>query len=177
MKALVGAFKQEKALVGAFSVIVQLHRLIVYSTSSEEDCRCHLHQDPVITGDQSSPGHHTPAEKFKEKLQKYFKSLQKIFQCHFPDCDHCCCPPLVCTVRASRRKLENMSEVQASQGSAVLKASFRNFEHFVDTLTVEMEKIIVVSRAIDRIIFFMPKHRVEHGRITHNNALWATRVS
>ena len=33
MKALAGAFNQEKALVGAFSVIVQLHRLIVYSTS------------------------------------------------------------------------------------------------------------------------------------------------
>ena len=33
MKALVGAFNQEKALVGAFSVIVQLHRLIVYSTN------------------------------------------------------------------------------------------------------------------------------------------------
>ena len=32
MKALVGTFNQEKALVGAFSVIVQLHRLIVYST-------------------------------------------------------------------------------------------------------------------------------------------------
>ena len=30
---LVGAFNQEKALVGAFSVIVQLHRLIVYSTT------------------------------------------------------------------------------------------------------------------------------------------------
>ena len=28
MKALVGAFNQEKALVGAFSLIVQLHRLI-----------------------------------------------------------------------------------------------------------------------------------------------------
>ena len=32
MKAVV-AFNQEKALVGAFSVIVQLHRLIVYSTT------------------------------------------------------------------------------------------------------------------------------------------------
>ena len=32
MKALVVAFNQEKALVGAFSVIVQLYRLIVYST-------------------------------------------------------------------------------------------------------------------------------------------------
>ena len=31
MKALVGTFNQEKALVGAFSVIVQLHRLIVYA--------------------------------------------------------------------------------------------------------------------------------------------------
>ena len=28
MKALVGAFNQEKVLVGAFSVIVQLHQLI-----------------------------------------------------------------------------------------------------------------------------------------------------
>ena len=33
MKAVVAAFNQEKALVGAFSVIVQLHRLIVYSTT------------------------------------------------------------------------------------------------------------------------------------------------
>ena len=35
MKAVAGAFNQEKALVGAFSVIVKLHRLIVYSTSLE----------------------------------------------------------------------------------------------------------------------------------------------
>ena len=34
MKAVVAAFNQEKALVGAFFVIVQLHRLIVYSTST-----------------------------------------------------------------------------------------------------------------------------------------------
>ena len=33
MKTLVGAFNQEKALVGAFSVIVHLRRLIVYSTN------------------------------------------------------------------------------------------------------------------------------------------------
>ena len=33
MKAVVAAFNQEKALVGDFSVIVQLHQLIVYSTS------------------------------------------------------------------------------------------------------------------------------------------------
>ena len=31
MKAVVAAFNQEKALVGAFSVIIQLDRLIVYS--------------------------------------------------------------------------------------------------------------------------------------------------
>ena len=35
MKALVGAFNQEKALVGAFSVIVQLHRLPVCGTNVE----------------------------------------------------------------------------------------------------------------------------------------------
>ena len=33
VKAVVAAFNQAKALVGAFSVIVQLHRLIVCSTS------------------------------------------------------------------------------------------------------------------------------------------------
>ena len=33
MKSVVAAFNQEKALVGAFSVIIQLHRLIVYSTT------------------------------------------------------------------------------------------------------------------------------------------------
>ena len=32
MIVVVAAFNQEKALVGAFSVIVQLHRLMVYST-------------------------------------------------------------------------------------------------------------------------------------------------
>ena len=31
MKAVVATFNQEKALVGAFSVIVQLHRSIVYT--------------------------------------------------------------------------------------------------------------------------------------------------
>ena len=39
MKALVGAFNQEKALVGAFSVIVQLHRLtfaaLLYSLAAD----------------------------------------------------------------------------------------------------------------------------------------------
>ena len=33
VKAVVAAFNQEKALVGAFSVILQLHQLIVYSTN------------------------------------------------------------------------------------------------------------------------------------------------
>ena len=35
VKVLLGTFNQEKALVGAFSVIVQLHRLIVYSTIAD----------------------------------------------------------------------------------------------------------------------------------------------
>ena len=35
MKALVGAFNQEKALVGAFSVIVELRRLIVNSSNQD----------------------------------------------------------------------------------------------------------------------------------------------
>ena len=34
VKAAEAAFNEEKALVGAFSVIVQLQRLIVYSTSN-----------------------------------------------------------------------------------------------------------------------------------------------
>ena len=52
MKALVGAFNQEKALVWAFSVIVQLPRLIVYSTTllllaslhSVHDCELNVEQ-------------------------------------------------------------------------------------------------------------------------------------
>ena len=58
MKAVVAAFNPEKALVGALSVIVQLHRLIVYSTSvctcagrgslcMTERCRCGL---SLVTG-------------------------------------------------------------------------------------------------------------------------------
>ena len=33
MKVVVATFNQEKALEGAFSVILQLHQLIVYSTN------------------------------------------------------------------------------------------------------------------------------------------------
>ena len=36
MKALVDTFNKEKVLVGAFSMIVQFHRLIVYSTNEEQ---------------------------------------------------------------------------------------------------------------------------------------------
>ena len=39
MKAVVAAFNQEKALVGAFSVIIQLRRLIVYSVYSTTQTR------------------------------------------------------------------------------------------------------------------------------------------
>ena len=44
MKAVVAAFNQEKALVGASSVIVQLHRLIVCSTILEEEDE----DDPLV---------------------------------------------------------------------------------------------------------------------------------
>ena len=40
-KALVGAFNQEKVLVGAFSVIVQLRRLIVCSTTQDQESGPH----------------------------------------------------------------------------------------------------------------------------------------
>ena len=49
MKAVVGAFNQEKALVGAFSVIVQLRRLIVYSTTTDAE---------VVTVCRLVTGHH-----------------------------------------------------------------------------------------------------------------------
>ena len=66
MKALVGAFNQEKALVGAFSVIVQLHRLIDlrhYNTHCHGDLvtegggapldgRCYSVGPPVYSWDQ-----------------------------------------------------------------------------------------------------------------------------
>ena len=38
MKVIVGTFNQEKALVGAFSVIIQLLRLIVCSTTLDAGC-------------------------------------------------------------------------------------------------------------------------------------------
>ena len=44
MKAAVAAFTQEKALVGAFSVIVQHHRLIV----SSNYCDCAGVQGPAV---------------------------------------------------------------------------------------------------------------------------------
>ena len=44
VKAVVAAFNQEKALVGAFSVIVQLHRLVVCSTTHDcVACSHHIH--------------------------------------------------------------------------------------------------------------------------------------
>ena len=39
MKAVVATFNQEKALVRASSVIIQLHRLIVYSTNQDQQHR------------------------------------------------------------------------------------------------------------------------------------------
>ena len=54
MKAVVAAFNQEKALVGAFSVIVQLHRLIVY-TALVKSCQVHIHQTETSNHLQWTP--------------------------------------------------------------------------------------------------------------------------
>ena len=40
VKAVVAAFNQAEALVGAFSMIVQLHRLIVYTTTPDSCSVC-----------------------------------------------------------------------------------------------------------------------------------------
>ena len=53
MKAVVAALNQEKALVGAFSVIVQLHRLIVYTALVVAAC--------VPAARTSTNGHGLPA--------------------------------------------------------------------------------------------------------------------
>ena len=65
MKALVGAFNQEKALVGAFSVIVQLHRLIYLKVVT----------DTVVTTTTTTT---TTEEKYRvlapESMQETFMS-------------------------------------------------------------------------------------------------------
>ena len=48
VKVLVAAFNQEKALVGAFSVILQFYRLIVYSTS-KNNVRYLLWCSPLVS--------------------------------------------------------------------------------------------------------------------------------
>ena len=55
MKAVVAAFNQEKALVGAFSVIVQLHRLIDLRHYSRYRTMC---EDDI--GDLGLSGGHHP---------------------------------------------------------------------------------------------------------------------
>ena len=52
MKALIGAFNQEKALVGAFFVIVKLLRLLVCSTS-----RYPAHKDSQVPRVAPAPVH------------------------------------------------------------------------------------------------------------------------
>ena len=52
VKALVGTFNQEKALVGAFSVIVKLRRSIVCSTS-----RYPVHKDSQVPRVAPAPVH------------------------------------------------------------------------------------------------------------------------
>ena len=50
VKAVVAASNQEKALIGAFFVIVQLHRLIVYSTRMAPTClRTQLCSGPRVS--------------------------------------------------------------------------------------------------------------------------------
>ena len=57
MKAVVAAFNQEKALVGAFSVIVQLCRLIVDSSSSDDDDDDDDDDDECSGDDEEPPAH------------------------------------------------------------------------------------------------------------------------
>ena len=49
MKAVVAAFNQERALVGAFSVIVQLHRLIDLRHSSAASAFNNGDHDMMVT--------------------------------------------------------------------------------------------------------------------------------
>ena len=54
MKAVVAAFNQEKALVGAFSVIVQIHRLIVIVVIVDTFSHYYQVSLPEEVGDMSS---------------------------------------------------------------------------------------------------------------------------
>ena len=53
MKGVVATFNQEKALVGAVSMIVQLHRLIIYSTNAHIYLRT---QAPGLVGGDDHVG-------------------------------------------------------------------------------------------------------------------------
>ena len=89
VKAVVAAFNQEKALVGAFSVIVQLHRLIVYSTSYRcccPQCLCLCPPISWISAATTTSRHQLPALDHTTIFIKITKSLfianlygQKIF--------------------------------------------------------------------------------------------------
>ena len=68
MKVLVCTFNQEKALVGAFSVIVQLHRLIVYTA---------LVARRLGAGVVSQHSHHNTQQMFDKTLQTYSESNYK----------------------------------------------------------------------------------------------------
>ena len=70
---LVTAFNQEKALVGAFSVIVQLHRLIFYSTSYRCCCpQCLCLCPPIcrISAATTTSRHQLPALDHTESLSR-----------------------------------------------------------------------------------------------------------
>ena len=103
MKALVGAFNQEKALVGAFSVIVQLHRLIdlrhylvpidiipTLNSSDESALRSApwlhcgtllTHRQLLVSGSYAVPGEHSylqpiRGQGIKWKFVLYWQSTQ-----------------------------------------------------------------------------------------------------
>ena len=61
MKALVAAFNQEKALAGAFSVIVKLHRLIVYTVLSTGSTSCSVWTGTSRWRSQRRRGHSSSA--------------------------------------------------------------------------------------------------------------------
>ena len=78
MKALEGAFNQEKTLVGAFSVIVQLHRWIVYSTVPDEGADGG--QDQLVGGEHPVPAHHAQAGHLPRLLVQHRQLHLRLLQ-------------------------------------------------------------------------------------------------
>ena len=80
MKAVVDAFNQEKALGGAFSVIGQLRRLIVYSTTMGSLVFSPNFYIAAAAAGQRSPAARAPVHtlagtKFCLKFYKFYEAL------------------------------------------------------------------------------------------------------